>query len=179
MRGNEIYFERGSDGGFYGAPGSAFTFEWDGNSYQLINRDGTVYTFNADEKITRIDYIDGNYLVFTHDGERLSSVSNDSGTFSFGYNGDGNLASVTDNVGRTTSFTYSGDYLVSVTNTDGDTLQYTYDDGGRLTTVQDFNGAVYIQNTYDEMSRVVQQYVQGEDTFTFTYDKENVFKTYC
>lgn len=40
--GNEIYFERGSDGGFYGAPGSAFTFEWDGNSYQLINRDGTV-----------------------------------------------------------------------------------------------------------------------------------------
>lgn len=76
-----------------------------------------------------------------------------------------------DGNGRTITLTYNGDYLASITNTDGDSLLYDYDANGYLRQITNFNGEVYLTNTYDDNGRVVSQTVQDEGTFTFTYDE--------
>ena len=59
---------------------------------------------------------------------------------------------------------------MSVVNPDADDLQYTYDEYHRLLTIQNFNGEVYLRNGYDRYDRIIEQYVEGEGTFYFTYD---------
>ena len=39
-----------------------------------------------------------------------------------------------------------------------------------MLTIQNFNGEVYLSNQYDEYDRVIEQYVEGEGVFNFTYD---------
>ena len=72
-----------------------------------------------------------------------------------------------DGNGRTITLTYNGDYLASITNTDGDSLLYDYDANGYLRQITNFNGEVYLTNTYDDNGRVVSQTVQDEGTFTY------------
>lgn len=48
------------------------------------------------------------------------------------YNGDGTVATVTEN-GVTTSYTYNGDGTVATDVRDGVTRSYTYDGSGNLT----------------------------------------------
>ena len=72
-----------------------------------------------------------------------------------------------DGNGRTITLTYNGDYLASITNTDGGSLLYDYDANGYLRQITNFNGEVYLTNTYDDNGRVVSQTVQDEGTFTY------------
>ena len=46
---------------------------------------------------------------------------------------------------------------------------YTYADG-YLATVANFEGDVYVENTYDDMGRVIHQYAANIGTFDFSYD---------
>lgn len=167
-----IHFVLSADGKFYSDPGSFYQLERQGDGYRLSHKNGTVYLYDAEGQIQSISRLDGNVINFTHADGKVATVSNRAGSFTFGYNGNGNLSSVTDSVGRVTTLSYDGDYLVSVTNTDGDALRYTYDENGYLTTVEDFKGEVYVQNEYDEIGRVVKQYVKDDDSYTFTYDEE-------
>lgn len=128
-------FVRAADGSFQSSAGSIYTLSKPSDGYLLERQDGVCYLFDSDGLIEQINYLDGNVLTFTNNDGLLSRVSNDAGTFFFEYNSDGNLATVTDSVGRVTTLGYDGDYLTSVTNTDGDTLRYTYDNNGYLTTV--------------------------------------------
>ena len=98
-------------------------------------------------------------------------MSNTTGAFEFGYDGNGHVTSVTDSVGRTISLTYDGDYLAAVENPDADSLRYSYDGEGRVSRIENFNGEIYLENTYDASGRVVSQYVKDQGTFTFTYDR--------
>lgn len=171
--GYEIHFILAADGKFCGPLGCLYQLERQGDGYKLSHKNGTVYLYDAEGQIQSISSLDGNIIRFSHEDGNISAVSNRSGSFTFTYNADGKLTSVTDSVGRVTAMTYDGDYLVSVTNTDGDSLRYTYDDNGYLTTVENFNGQVYVQNEYDEMGRVIKQYIKDDNTYSFTYDREN------
>lgn len=50
------------------------------------------------------------------------------------YNGDGSIATVTEN-GVTTTYTYNGDGTVATDTRDGITRTYTYDGSGNLTEI--------------------------------------------
>ncbi|MBQ3510603.1 MAG: hypothetical protein IJA90_11385 [Peptococcaceae bacterium] len=171
-----MYFEMDYDGSYRSKPGSAFTFEKGGSGYVLTHKDGTVYDFNADGNIVSITKLNGDVTSFSYSGDKLSSVTTDTGTLTFSYSGD-YVSSVTDGTGRSVTFQYDGDDLASAVNPDGDDLQYTYDDSHHLLTIQNFNGDVYLSNEYDDKDRVVEQYVEGEGNFYFTYDGESRVNT--
>ena len=170
--GAEIHFVLAADEKFYPPSGSFYQLERLAGGYRLSHKDGNVYIYDMEGQIQSISSLDGNVIRFTHADGRIATVSNQAGSFRFAYNADGNLSTVTDSVGRVTTLAYDGDYLTSVTNTDGDSLRYTYDANGYLATVENFNGEVYVSNEYDELGRVVKQYVKDDDTYTFTYDED-------
>lgn len=165
----KMYFELGYDGLYKSKPGSAFTFEEGGSGYVLTHKDGTVYDFDSEGNIVSITKLNGKTTNFSYAGGKLSSVSTETGTLNFAYAGD-YVSSVTDSTGRSVTFSYDGDDLVSAVNPDSDDLQYTYDEYHRLLTIQNFNGEVHLSNQYDEYDRVIEQYVEGEGVFNFTYD---------
>lgn len=53
---------------------------------------------------------------------------------------------------------YDGDCLSSVENPDTNRLRYTYDNDF-LTTVANFEGEVYVENTYDHLDHVTRWYI--------------------
>lgn len=172
-RGKSIYFDYYYDGTYRSQSGSAFTFSSIGGGYRLAHQDGTVYLFDADSHIRSVSTLDGNVVTYTYNGDKLASVSNNSGTLNFAYNGDGNISRVTDSVGRTAILEYNGDYLTSVTNADAQSLHFDYDSDGLLTEIVNYNGEAYLTNQYDASKRVVRQHIQDEGTFVFTYDAAN------
>lgn len=170
----KLYFELQFDGTYQARAGSAFTFAEGGSGYVLTHKDGTVYDFNADGTIASISYPQNNTLTFTYNDQgQRTSVSNASGTLSFAYDADGKLVTVSDENGRTVNLSYNGDQLISAQNTDSDSLNYEYDSTNNIVKVTDFNGNIKLTNTFDDKNRVVSQYIQGEGTYTFTYDEEN------
>lgn len=170
-QGKDIYFDRYYDGSWRAKGGSVFTLEQDGTGYVLTNRDGTVYTFDGDGCIQEIVNLDGSAYRFSYAGDQLKSVSNESGEFTFDWS-DGHVTCVTDSAGRSISLDYSGDQLASVENPDADSLRYDYDENNCLTSIEDFNGELYLENEYDSHRRIVSQYVVDQGNFTFTYDAD-------
>lgn len=171
-----LYFDMDFDGE-YRACGD-WTFRWDGDGYELKNvMTNTVYTFGADEMLESISELGKAPLVFTHSDDRITSVTNGVDTFTFAYNADKNLETVTDSVGRSIELAYDGDLLTSVENPDADSLLYTYTTDGYLETVKNFKGQVYVENTYDADGRVTHQFAADMGTFDFTYDMEGRHNT--
>lgn len=158
-KGRDIYFDLYYDGTYRSKSGSAFTIKKAADGYLLINKDGTVYTFGLDKKILSVSTIDGNEIIYTYNGEKLDSVSNNTGTLYFTYNSDGNISTVSDSIGRSINLTYNGGFLSSVENADSDSPAYAYDASGYLTTVKNFNGDIYLNNTYNDAGCVISQYV--------------------
>ena len=85
------------------------------------------------------------------------------------------LTALTGSAVRTTSFPYDGDFPTSAANTDGDALLYTYDKNGRLATVQNFNGEIYVQNEYDGQRRVIKRYVKDDGAYAGSYTTEYTY----
>ena len=167
-QGTELFFDLDFDGSY--ANCGDYSLEWAGGSYVMKDKTGNQYRFTPDGQIQYIAYVNGDVASFTYSGDKLTSVSSDTGSFTFTYNGSGNLASVTDSVGRTVTLSYEGDLLTAAENPDGDSLRYTYDGNGYLATVANFKGDVYVENTYDGAGRVTHQYAADFGTFDFTYD---------
>jgi RHS repeat-associated protein len=115
------------------------------------------YTYDNLDRVTRIDYSDG------------SSIS-------YGYDGDGNLSSMTDPIG-TTSFVYDSlNRLTSESLPGSRTNQYGYDSASNLTSFTDAGGTItYGYDNADNLTSVVQP---GPQTIAFSYDEnDNRLKT--
>ena len=172
-----IYFVMTPDGTYSAKAGSAFSLEATDDSYIIRHKDGTTYLFSRDDSkveqdIQTITYLDGSTTEYSYSGGLVSRVSNNTGSFTFSYSGD-HVTSVTDSVGRSIRLSYDGDLLTAVENPDSDSLRYFYDAEGRVERIENFNGEVYLDNTYDEEGRVLRQYVKDQGTFIFTYDAES------
>src|SRR5258708_28186037 len=86
------------------------------------------------------------------------------------YDGNGNLLTVTDALGRTITHTYDVmDRLVARRHRDGTTETYAYDAGGRLVRRVDGNGRLTTQH-YDELDRRIGAVYPDGSATTFTYD---------
>lgn len=166
-QGTELFFGQDFDGSYTNC--GDYSLEWAGGSYVMKDKAGNRYSFTPDGQIQYIAYVNGDAASFTYSGDKLTGVSSDTGSFTFTYNGSGNLASVTDSVGRTVTLSYEGDLLTAAENPDGDSLRYTYDGNGYLATVANFKGDIYVENTYDDAGRVIHQYAADFGTFDFTY----------
>lgn len=134
--GKHIYFTYELDGTYSAKDGSAYSMEVTDGSYVVQNRDGTTYVFSRDnskpeQTLEKVTYLDGNTVHYTYDGDKLTGVSNDTGSFTFTYTGD-HVTKVTDINGRSVTLAYDGDFLASATNPDSDDLAYTYTGDGFL-----------------------------------------------
>jgi RHS repeat-associated protein len=167
--GDSIYFNMDFDGTYNSSGGSPFTFEKTSYGYTMKHKDGTVYNFNEEGNITYIENLQGESYVFTYAGERLKTISNPAGRLTFTWSRD-HISAVSDSTGRTITYSYDDDNLETSENPDGDSLIYTYTPDGYMTSITDFNGTKYIENTYDDQARVITQYVKEQGTSHFTYD---------
>ncbi len=96
-----------SDGTYAAPPGSATQLIKNADStYSLKERFGTQMDFNTNKKIAQIKDIDNNTMIFT-------------------YNGD-NLTTVRDAFNRTLTLTYTSGKLTSVSDSAGRIVQYGY-----------------------------------------------------
>lgn len=167
-------------------------------TYTLTDKEGTVKSFDAQGKLTRIQDRNGNAIVLAYDpagllpiigpigngtrgeigrGYRLTQVTGTNGRVAtLTYNADGLLSSIKDVTGnRTVSFAYDANNdLIKVTKPTtaqfpaGVTKIFTYDARHNLLTVKDGKNQTYITNVYDTRNRVVQQ-TYGAGVFRYAY----------
>ncbi len=94
----------------------------------------------------------------------------DSTTTSFGYDYRGRRTSVTDQNGKTTSYTYDdADRLLTVTDAASNVTTYGYDTEGNLTSITDANSHE-TDFTYDAFGRVTQTNFPSSHVETYSYD---------
>jgi len=152
-------------------PGTFSTLVKQSGTFTLTLKDRTVYAFDALGRLARILDRNGNALVLSYTGNRLSTVTAPGGlALAFDHDPDGHTTRITDPIGRSIGFTYSisGDLSV-VTDTRGFTTTFTYDAGHRLLTATDANGATFVRTSYDDQGRVVAQRDALGNPTTFAY----------
>lgn len=158
-------------------------------SYQLNTADNAnaQYSYEPDGKLKTVTYpklADGSYLTsdYNYDGiGRLLKVSNKKGTsilseYSYGYDANGNITSVTDATG-TTSYEYDKlDRLIQVKRPSGETITYAYDARGNRKTlkgdslIEDAQEQTYTFNVWDQLKTVS----KGNVTTEFEYEMQGL-----
>ncbi|GEM_PF-3542208 len=119
-------------------------------------KDGVTVAFESSGRLKGIRDSAGNQLIYNYSGKQLTSISDADGRgIRFTYNANGQLTDLAASDGRKIHYAYnaSGD-LVSVSN-DAQSINYVYDADGRLTRITDSYGQAVLENTYDELGRVV------------------------
>jgi YD repeat-containing protein len=144
------------------------------NAYKFTYYDKTEYWFSSFGYLTKIVDPKGRATTLSYTDARLQSVASSAGALSFTWT-NGHISKVSDNFGRFVTYEYDeASNLAGFTNPDGDRMEYTYNSSHNLTDITDFNGNDYIENTYDPLNRVVQQYMADQGTMEFRYsDSEN------
>ena len=91
-------------------------------------------------------------------------------SLSFVYDNSYRITSITDPIGRSVSYTYNSQgTLASVTDVNGGLTSYSYDGQNDLLSITDPRGITYLQNTYDQNGRVIQQVAADGGVTTFNY----------
>jgi len=170
------------------------TFAYDADNREVGTTDGagdrTTYTLDADGEVTSATDPNSNTIQYTYDAlgrvqtEVLPVYGSSSGgshsgggthqpagTYTYGYDLDGNLRTVTDPNNYTVTYTYNTlNEQTAVTNADGNTTSYAYDGDGNVLTLTDGLGHT-VSYTYDAMSReLTQKDPSGGGTTTYAYD---------
>jgi len=145
-----------------------------GSIYSIQYDNGSIATFNTDNRLSRTQDVFGNALTFSYVGGYLSGVTDTLGhTMSYTYYDHNRLQRVTDFNGRKADFTYytgstaSGSLydLASITLTNSGatkTIVFEYSTGSdalahNIVRMYDAKGQLYVENTYDAGDRVATQ----------------------
>jgi RHS repeat-associated protein len=150
--------------GTFAAPAGIYTtlVKNSDNTFTVIQKDRTTWSFNESGVLTRLTDRYGNQSTLSYDtGGRLMSVSDPAGRGSlvFGYDGAGRINAATDWSGRVVHYGYDVlGRLTAVTDRENQTITYGYEGtSSRLATMTDSRGNVAVTNTYDGQGRVVTQ----------------------
>ncbi len=160
--GNLYRFQNQADGSYQPYPGFVATLTLNANVYTLTDAERNIYTFDQDGRLQYKDNAEGQRLSYSYANNRLDKLSADAGTryLTFGYDPQGRLTSVTDQIGRHVTYGYdpdSGD-LVDATDVLGQTWHYVYDASHDLVDVLDPQNAVQVHNNYLTAGKVQSQY---------------------
>jgi RHS repeat-associated protein len=125
-------------------------------SFTLRQRDGTTYDFATVAgtpflivgpvyRLTKITDRNGNITALTYNAGKLTTITDTYGRqLTLGYTGN-NLTSVTDPLNRVTRFTFdaSGTLLTQITDPEGYSVQYRYNELAQITQKIDKDGRVF------------------------------------
>nr|WP_304981174.1 RHS repeat-associated core domain-containing protein [Alkalihalobacillus sp. AL-G] len=149
-------------------------------TFDLNFKDQKVYHYDSQGRLASMTDKNGNSLTLTYNTEnQVQTVTGPAGrTLSFTYTTNGKIDSITDPLSRTVQFGYDGDeQLTTATNKRGHSTTYTYDING-ITSITDPEGHTFIENVFDQRSRVIKQYDANGSVATFRYDDANQKTTF-
>lgn len=147
--------------------------------FALRGKDGDTVAFESSGRLKGIRDSAGNQLIYNYSGKQLTSISDMDGRgIRFTYNANGQLTDLAASDGRKIHYAYnaSGD-LVSVSN-DAQSINYVYDEDGRLTRITDSYGQAVLENTYDELGRVVNTRSGVGTGYEVKFDNQSKTVTY-
>ena len=170
--GQEVYYTKQPDGSFVGASGVRSSLSPTGGGYELIRHDQVVYSFDQNGLLTAEKDRNNQGLSFAYDGQgQLQTITDSVGRQIAVTYANGLVSRVTLPDGRFVEYGYTNGRLTSVADARGGTTQYTYDSGGRLATIVDQNGHQVVRNVYDPASgRVTDQYDALDHHSSFAWD---------
>ena len=116
---NKRIFKRQADDSFQSDSG---TLTWRVNHYELVESNGTKIVFRPDGKLNYVVDSNGYQLTAGYTNDLLTELSASNGnSFSFGYNSDGRIETVTDERGQVNTYSYdaTGQYLLSIEDRNG------------------------------------------------------------
>ncbi|MFJ3793384.1 RHS repeat-associated core domain-containing protein [Kitasatospora sp. NPDC090091] len=163
---------------------SGATMGWNGNGWDVKLRNGTTYVLGDEAPLQAIRDKFGNTTTITRapapadsDGKvrlrgPVTQVTSPNGKwikFSYDNATPPRITKAEDNLGRTVGYTYTADgHLETVTNPAGGVTRYTYE-SGRMKTITDPRGTVFLTNTYDGLGRVATQTAADGGVTRFDY----------
>jgi RHS repeat-associated protein len=123
--------------------------------------------------LTRIDYPDGTFETFSHDGKGniLEHIDPAGKTWTYAYNARGQVLTATNPEGGVTTSTYHDSDATRASTTDSDTgvSTYVYDGYKRLSQITHPDDTV-VQITYDLKNKVTAVTDGRGNTYAYTYD---------
>lgn len=188
------------NGSAYEAPAGVFdTLEQTAQGFEWTTPDGTVLVFEEIGHglgvLTEWRDRRGNLLTFEHDLSNVSltttvqitmpiqhppltSMTDTAGrTITFESDTDSHITTATLPDGRTFSFAYTGGNLTEITDPNGGTRRFEYDDRHRIIKHWDPENIMYLENIYDDQDRVIEQVDASGSHMYLTYnDGETVFR---
>ena len=161
------------------ADGSASRLEYNsrGDVVRSTNRRGESITYAYDSKgrLTQKTWSNGRTFTYAYDAHDNVTKATDSvtGAVTMQYNSDDRLTKIVYPKGRGFTLTYdSCGRLMSRTSLDGAIERFFYDAAGRVASVTDGKGTVYLKNVYDEATGRLTKQVNGNGTsVSYLYDK--------
>jgi YD repeat-containing protein len=143
-----------------------------GNVVSITNRRGETisYVYDSTGAVTRETLPDGQHTDFAYDARgNLTAVTDSGGVTDFEYDSADQLTKLTYPNGRFLVFTYDkGGRRIGMIDHEGFAVAYTYDTAGRLATINNGIGQLFVQYTYDSAGQLVRE-DRGNGTHA-TYD---------
>lgn len=144
-------------GGKYMSPrGTSLSLErLSSGAYVVRTLEGLTYTFGTQGLLQSIADLNGNTIQLAYSGQQLQSVTTLGASLTLAYNEEGRLISAADQTGRKLQYHYSaaGD-LIEIVDVDESTIDLTYDDKHRVTSVTTPEKDGTMSVVYDDEGRV-------------------------
>ena len=158
MGSQALTFQEMPNGEFVPPPGVTNSFKRIGDAYQLEERLGSTWSFNADNRLASIEDVDGKTmrLIYNAAGQVIQVEDAHARSLYFQYAGDA-LVRAYDSTFHSVSYQQANGDLTRVLGLEGANWNYGYDELHRLETVKNPAGVQIVDNTYDDFDRVVVQ----------------------
>lgn len=199
--GSQVRFMKTEDGYFITDTSEYETLEETEEGYTIRLTDGSAYVFSAEGSLSRIEKNNGQQVIRLVYQETTTDKTTTSEQTAFRLekiilpsgreihietNKEGQITKIILPGNSTIRFSYTGNLLTAVTDANGQTTRYEYDEDGLMTAWYDGNGTCQVQNTYDSQARVIAQTdanggeyrLEYGDDFTVTTDAEGNTITY-
>ena len=194
--GSQVRFMKTEDGRFITDTSEYETLKETEEGYTIRRTDGSAYIFSAEGSLSRIEKNNGQQVIQLVYQEttteeqttsRLEKIVLPSGKeIHIETNREGQITKFILPGNSTIRYLYTGNLLTAVTDANGRTTKYEYDEDGLMTAWYDGNGTCQVQNTYDDQVRVIAQtdanggeyHLEYGDDYTVTTDAEGNTITY-
>ncbi|MCX6693372.1 MAG: PKD domain-containing protein [Methanomicrobiales archaeon] len=185
LNGNQYLdiLSRSPDGKYSGQSGYPTLTRNPDQSSILTYPDKSIIKFRADGLLDYYQDLNDNRISFEHSMGRLTTVRHSSGDiFSFEYLPSGRISQINDQANRVTRYSYdpNGTDLISVTRSDGTSIEYSYEiqNGLHALAQLEYPGSIQKKFTYDGKG-VLREVTTNDqkETLSLSHDTKNLTTT--